>query len=240
MNDDHSNTAADELVRGYLHYRGLTQTVSTFEQELKTEHHSKVQVEKIVEEILSSIEKHDIDSLKKIWTTFNERVFNSLSGEESRLAQQYENDVYRLYLVKCVQKNDKQKCVEFFTKIAPLAVNNPQWNEWFTISYVQNAKDREPFKKYFVKQWQEIFLISLHNFLSITMQSVEKPLLLRMIEAAMQESSSSPTSGRSGSIDEELIDDFAVIAQCSGPMKAASSKPSLKNLFKSITGKRND
>ena len=34
--------------------------------------------------------------------------------------------------------------------------------------------------------------------------------------------------------EEEFVDDFAVIAQCVGPMKVSTSKPSLKTLFKSF------
>ncbi|CAJ0559647.1 unnamed protein product, partial [Mesorhabditis spiculigera] len=144
---DELSTLADELVRGYLTYRGLATTLNAYEQELKTEKQGKIYVERVVEEITQSIEKHDIDSLKKIWSNFNERTFNQLSGEESRIATQHENDAFKLYIVKCIQKNEKQKCVEFFTKMASMTVGNPTWSEWFAIPYMaSDPKDREPFK----------------------------------------------------------------------------------------------
>ncbi|VDL69991.1 unnamed protein product [Nippostrongylus brasiliensis] len=41
--------------------------------------------------------------------------------------------------------------------------------------------------------------------------------------------------GMMNPFEDELMDDFAVIAQCSGTMKMSASKPSLKTFFKNLT-----
>uniref|UniRef100_A0A1I7X9B2 Pentatricopeptide repeat-containing protein n=1 Tax=Heterorhabditis bacteriophora TaxID=37862 RepID=A0A1I7X9B2_HETBA len=53
--------------------------------------------------------------------------------DKARLATQYENDAYRLYLVKCVQWGDLSKCNEFFKIMSATTQNNPAWTEWFSI-----------------------------------------------------------------------------------------------------------
>ena len=46
------------------------------------------------------------------------------------------------------------------------------------LPYLSNPQDRAPFRQYFSKQWQEVFLVSLHNFLSLAFHQIELPAIL--------------------------------------------------------------
>uniref|UniRef100_A0A0N4WJH8 COPI_C domain-containing protein n=1 Tax=Haemonchus placei TaxID=6290 RepID=A0A0N4WJH8_HAEPC len=105
--------------------------------------------------------------------------------ENARLTTVYETDMYRLYLVKCMESKRMDKCNQFFLKCASLTQNNPTWAEWFAFPYHPKPEGCQAYRKYYSHEWREIFVISLHNFVRIAIQSAP----------------------------HELMDDFAVIAQ---------------------------
>ncbi|KHN80004.1 hypothetical protein Tcan_18290 [Toxocara canis] len=83
--------------------------------------------------------------------------------------------------------------------------------------------------------------VSLNNFLAIAFDRLEEPLLVRCVNEVLKgggELSDAEFIRRSQpvSISEDLMDDFAIIAQ--GPAKRNASKSSLRNLLKNFTGKK--
>ncbi|CAI5455318.1 unnamed protein product [Caenorhabditis angaria] len=224
----------DLLIKDYLVSRCYTNTVRVLEQDSSTSKDANFQVGRCVEEMTRAIDSLDVDKLLMLWNNWNTKIFNSLDQENAKLARQYETNSYRLLLVKCVQKEDIVKCNEFFKKMTSHTMNNPEWTEWFAFPYNPHAKDCEPFRKYFVKSWVEIFLMSFHNFLSTSIPTA----LPSSIEKIVEEIARDPEQGDTTNVefDEELIDDFAVIAQCSTTVKRAHSKPTLRNIFKTLTG----
>ncbi|KAK0396831.1 hypothetical protein QR680_001878 [Steinernema hermaphroditum] len=239
----------DSLIKEYLTFRGFSSTLRHLESDLKKEKDLKFKVDKLIEEVVHCVDSHDIEKLKNLWEFFNAKVFNNLSEETSKTAGQFENDVYKLYLTNCVHHKLNGKCTEFFEKMIDFLRANPLWTEWFALPYITDAKECEPFRKYFSKKWQEAFLISLHNFFAISLSVLSMPLLTECVAEVMQAdaSSSTPCEGRpersssrsrmpSGhSLTDDLMDDFAIIAQCSNNARV-ESKSSLKSLLKNIAG----
>ncbi|KAK6043195.1 hypothetical protein COOONC_19299 [Cooperia oncophora] len=214
------STITDTLVREYLLLRGLYNALKAFDQDAKSGKDLKLQVDKFVADALAAVDNLDIDVLKSIWDLWKAKVFNSLSGENARLTTVYETDMYRLFLVKCMENKRMDKCNQFFLKCASLTQNNPTWAEWFAFPYHPKPEGCQAYRKYYSNEWREIFVISLHNFVRIAIQSAPRSHLVQMIELISEEveqgnseRSHAVNYGMLNPFEDELMDDFAVIAQ---------------------------
>ncbi|CAL2049755.1 hypothetical protein CAEBREN_06890 [Caenorhabditis brenneri] len=230
----HAPTSTEEIVKNYLAARSMVTSLKFFDQESSLAKDANYQVDRCIDEMTEAIEKHDVDTLCTMWESWNSRVFHSLDAEGVKQAQNYEASAYRLFLVRCVQKKNIIKCNEFFRRMSSLTLNNPQWTDWFSFPYNHQAKDTEPYRKYFDRTWIEIYYVSLHNFLSTSLATVSPSVIGTIVEGIARD----PHGSDHVDFDEELIDDFAVIAQCSAPVKRGHSKPSLRNLLKSLTSSK--
>lgn len=230
----HVPNSTEEIVRNYLSTRSMVTSLKAFDTECTMSKDANYQVDRCIDEMTEAIEKQDVDTLCSMWESWNARVFHSLDAEGIKHAQGYEASAYRLFLVRCVQKKNIIKCNEFFRRMSSLTLNNPQWTDWFAFPYMHHAKDTEPYRKYFDKTWIEIYYVSLHNFLSTSLATVSPSVIGTVVEAITRD----PVSGEQADTDSDLIDDFAVIAQCSAPVKRGHSKPSLRNLLKSLTSSK--
>ncbi|GMR60965.1 hypothetical protein PMAYCL1PPCAC_31160, partial [Pristionchus mayeri] len=249
-----SEKALEELVTDFLQLRGINDV----SLQLSIASEAKPPKDRIVGELLELVDNLKWAELRAKWETLNEQVLVCLSTEQSALASELEIDLHKLYLIRCISKGEKKKCLAFFTEMSSFIEDNKAWNEWLCLPYVAEPRDLEPFKRYFSKQWREVFALSLHNFFNVILNSRSRSLLTLLAERRGEQTSGaiSPSSSFSegffpegealggelaapmGSIDEELLDEFAVIAQCTGPLKATSSKQSLKTIIKSISTKR--
>ncbi len=114
-------------------------------------------------------------------------------------AKQLENDLFKLYLANCVHNRKSDKAKEFFEHLTPRLHAIEAWREWFgklcqslcffpienclrvqflAMPYLANPQEQPLFRQYFSKPWQETFLISLHNFLSLAFHQMQVPSLL--------------------------------------------------------------
>ncbi|CAI2357056.1 unnamed protein product [Caenorhabditis sp. 36 PRJEB53466] len=230
----HAPNSTEEIVRDYLAARSMVTTLKAYDQECSLAKDANYQVDRCIDEMTEAIDKHDVDTLCAMWESWNARVFHSLDAEGMKQAQGYEASAYRLFLVRCVQRKNIAKCNEFFRKMSSLTLNNPQWTDWFAFPYNHHARDTEPFRKYFDKTWIEIYYVSLHNFLSTSIANVSPSAIGTIVEGIARD----PIGTDHVDFDEDLIDDFAVIAQCSIPVKRGYSKPSLRTLLKSLTSSK--
>ncbi|GMT07267.1 hypothetical protein PENTCL1PPCAC_29441, partial [Pristionchus entomophagus] len=249
-----SEKAVKELVTDFLQLKGLNDVGL----QLTLASDAKPAKDRIVSELLDLVDNLKWAEFRAKWESLNEQIFACLTSDQSALASELEIDLQKLYLIRCISKGEKKRCLAFFTEMSAFIEDNKAWNDWLCLPYVAEPRDLEPFKRYFSKQWREVFALSLHNFFNVILNSRSRSLLSLLAERRTEQNSGaiSPSSSFSegffpegealgselvtamGSLDEELLDEFAVIAQCTGPLKSTSSKQSLKTIIKNISAKR--
>uniref|UniRef100_A0AC34GUG0 Uncharacterized protein n=1 Tax=Panagrolaimus sp. ES5 TaxID=591445 RepID=A0AC34GUG0_9BILA len=220
--------------------QGFNKTASVFEEELRSEVGLQDSVEKLVFQIFQYIEDYCPEKLLELWRFLNERMFATLSESQLKVASDLENTTYKLYLINCIKNDNIPKAHEFFSRIADLTRNNPDWNDWFCLPYIKNPGKEKTFEKYFLPHWQACLIVWLHNFLSAAFANISKSRLTTYIENGKtgRQTSGDVQIVASSAVTFEagLTDDFAVIAQVGTPGSKTSSK-SLKTIFKNIAGK---
>uniref|UniRef100_A0AC35TUR1 LisH domain-containing protein n=1 Tax=Rhabditophanes sp. KR3021 TaxID=114890 RepID=A0AC35TUR1_9BILA len=174
-------STVDELVLNYLRFRGFADTVKSLEAESKNPRDKKYQVNTIMGDIAHSIDKHDFDSLRKILNYFNEKLFSSMVPGNVKLAKEYENELYRLYLINTIKAKKPQKAIEFFEKNIDFIRNNKEWEDWYALPYISDPQERLCFKKYFLKQFHQTLFVSYHNFLSLALDNTQRNVLSNSI-----------------------------------------------------------
>ncbi len=164
---------ADDLVREYLIFRGLAKTASMFEAEKKT---SKLrggfQAAKVIEQLMSYIHSCNLSSLLELWEYLNRNFFLRLDKDLSYTVKKLEQSLKRYYIVHCCASGHMDRVEEFFEALAPDLLRDQEWRHWFALRYLKAPASDPAFELYFSKQWLDVFIVSLHNFLSTIFQSV--------------------------------------------------------------------
>ncbi|KAE8664042.1 putative membrane-associated kinase regulator 6-like [Hibiscus syriacus] len=159
---------AEELVRGYLVFRGFTNTLKSFETELCTDIGKSFQVNKVLDLIFAVyIPKFHAEKLVGLFRFFKQ-CFSSWS-ETTMLEtlSKLECSVLRCYIVNALQSGRKDKVVEFFgINGDDLLVKSSDWTPWFAIPYLKNPSMDPQFRVYFSKEWYEALRLSVRNFFS--------------------------------------------------------------------------
>ncbi|KAI6215530.1 WD repeat-containing protein 91 [Aphelenchoides besseyi] len=232
----------NELIKQYFCSYRFYNTLAGNDREEQYERDFRVQVDRIVSGIVKFMETYDIDSLISIWEFFNTKLFNNMDEYETRMASKLEADIFKLYITNCVQNKQTQKCVYFYEKMSSSMANNKHWTDWYALPYIVNASSQEPYRNYFSKQWHELLLVSLHNFVANRIDKLCKPPLVNpsfMNNETVEDGSSNGHVALRHSLTTSLMDDFTIIAQRS-VVKSTQSKSSLKNVLRSITGRRSE
>lgn len=151
----------DGLIREYLLFRGLPNSLKTFDSELKNDKDKGFRVDKIIEQITHSISVQDLQGLRELWNHLDGHLFSKLehsfaSGKISSktyyhqrffghrglsivfvvAVKKLEHSVLKLYLVTAFTCNKPEKITEFFTKLAQELHSQNEWKEWFCMSVV--------------------------------------------------------------------------------------------------------
>ncbi|XP_071946900.1 WD repeat-containing protein 91-like [Antedon mediterranea] len=169
---------SDEMVKDYLIFRGLTNTLRTFEAELKVDKDKGFRSNRIVDQLFTFINMYDLMGLRSYWDHLDRRLFSRLESTYSSNVKRLQISVLRLYLVNAIQNSKQDKVLEFFDKLSNELQNAIEWKEWFILPFLKNPEQQPSFELYFSKQWQETLTISLQNFLSVIFQSMPLPTLL--------------------------------------------------------------
>lgn len=79
----------DSLLREYMLFRGFSNTLKSFDTELKSDKDKGFRVDKIIDQILAAINTQDLQQLREIWTHLDGHLFSKLeqafvSGKISR------------------------------------------------------------------------------------------------------------------------------------------------------------
>lgn len=68
----------DSLVREYMLFRGFAGSLKSFDTELKTDKDKGFRVDKIIDQIIHSINSHDLQALRDIWNHLDVHLFSKL------------------------------------------------------------------------------------------------------------------------------------------------------------------
>nr|XP_037282564.1 WD repeat-containing protein 91-like isoform X1 [Rhipicephalus microplus] len=221
---------ADDLVRDYLRYRGFFASLKAFDTEIKADKDKGFRPDRVVEHLNTCIESMDLVGLRDTWSHLDSHIFRRLEQSFIPTVRKLEMALLRMYVVTCVTNSRQDKLTEFFDKMALELHFQAEWKEWFALPFLKCVEDNPNFQVYFTRQWQEMMIISLRNFLSVVYQSMALPTLLSYDEDMnrmqfLQEENESLkhqlAAGRSEVCEtadvlvapEEPMDDFYVIAQ---------------------------
>ena len=160
----------DDLLRDYLNYRGLTTTLRTFDNEQSKLPIGSFRADRITEQLTLYIHQFDINNLIDYWTQIEQRLLSMLvlhSHQQNNSLNKIRTNLYRCYLVHAIQSSRTEKIHEFFDRLAKILQQSTDWTkEWFALPFVKNPEENSTFQLYFSKQWNDLFWISLQNFLS--------------------------------------------------------------------------
>ncbi|XP_022902483.2 WD repeat-containing protein 91 [Onthophagus taurus] len=243
----------DELIKEYLLYRGFTATVKAFDNDLKADKEKGFRVDKITDHIVHLINNYDLNSLRDLWAHLDNHMFSKLESNFIPGVKKLENAVLKMYLVNTIVNNKPEKVTEFFSKMTSELQSREEWKEWFVLPYIKNPEENPTFSLYFTKHWQDILLVSLHNFLASVFQYMPTPTLMSFEEDAnkinkLEAKNDSLKKTLALLIDKgpeavapcqvappshDIYDDFYTIAQENNAVE--NQAKSLKNLIRNIS-----
>nr|XP_019528862.2 WD repeat-containing protein 91-like [Aedes albopictus] len=170
----------DGLVREYVLFRGFSNTLKSFDAELKHDKDKSFRVDKIIDQLMQLIQTHDLQGLRDLWSHLNNHLFRNLEHSYTAAVNKLEQSILKFYLVIAYMSNKPDKINEFFTKLASELVSQSEWKEWFFFPFCKSPEEHSAFAVCFTKQWQDTLLISLHNFLSTIYQCMPQPTISKV------------------------------------------------------------
>lgn len=241
---------ADDLVRDYLRYRGFFSSLKAFDSEVKADKDKAFRPDRVVEHLSGCIESMDLVGLRDVWAHLDNHIFRRLEQSFTPTVRKLEMALLRMYAVTCISNGRQDKLTEFFDKMAAELHSQLEWKEWFALPFLKGVEDNPNFQVYFTRQWQDMMIISLRNFLSVVYQSMALPTLLsydedmNRMQFLQEENESLKQQLASGRPDvcettvlagpEEPMDDFYVIAQEAPVSEGRRIFPSLMRTFGNI------
>ncbi|KAI9124232.1 hypothetical protein K1719_005532 [Acacia pycnantha] len=197
---------AEELVREFLIFKGFTNTLQTYETELRTDIGKGFQVDKIMDLIFSVyIPKFQAEKLYGLLSFFKQYLSSSSSeavliGTLSKL----EASILRYYIVHALRVGRSDQVVDFFAmRGRELLERSHDWTPWFAIPYIKNPHLDPEFHIYFSKEWFEAMRLSVGNFFYTNIHS--KALLEEKEEQLIQLRSMEGSNDSSSILREEGI-----------------------------------
>ncbi|KAL1922767.1 uncharacterized protein VTP21DRAFT_9143 [Calcarisporiella thermophila] len=168
----------DDLVKEYLLFRGFVASFRAFSTECRTDKDKGFQADKIVDEFFNFISAGDLTSLLDYWKYLDTRYFSRVEGRFANTVKYFETCLLRCYLVHAVQHKRADKITEFFELLGSELQGDAEWSKWFALPYLANPSSDPAFEVFFTKQWHDVFVLSLHNFLNTIFQNMVLPKLL--------------------------------------------------------------
>ncbi|KAF1880723.1 hypothetical protein Lal_00011782 [Lupinus albus] len=154
---------AEELVREFLMFRGFTNTLQSYDSELRSDIGQSFQLDKILDLIFSlyvpKFQSHNLIALLGFFNNYLSET--TLVSTFSKL----ETSLLRFYVVHALQSNRADKVFDFFeTYGAQLLQKSQDWTHWFAIPHMKNPNLDPEFKIFFTKEWYEALRLSVRNF----------------------------------------------------------------------------
>lgn len=165
-----SFTFIDDLLRDYFQYRNCLSTSRVFDQEISKLPLERYRADEIIEQLTVNIHQFDLTNLIDYWTQIEQRLLSVLGIQSPRVLSVFTKirlNLYRSYLIHAVQSSRMDKITEFYDRLGKILQQSNEWSkEWFALPFIPNPEENITFQIYFSKQWNELFWISLQNFLS--------------------------------------------------------------------------
>ncbi|EFN72477.1 WD repeat-containing protein 91 [Camponotus floridanus] len=231
----------DELVKEYLLFRGFSQTLKAFDNDLKAEKEKGFRVDKIVDQLMQYVYNYDLISLRELWGHLDTRMFCRLESHFTPAIRKLENAVLKMYLVNAAVNGKQDRIQEFFTKMTAELQGHSEWKEWFALPFIKNPEDNPTYSVHFSKQWHDTMLcMPQPTLLTIDedtnklkrLQEENEILRQRLSESVKIENISDVNPG-SAPQHLPIMDDFYIIAQESPLLE---NPKTLRNLIKNIGG----
>ncbi|ESW15503.1 hypothetical protein PHAVU_007G077400 [Phaseolus vulgaris] len=173
---------AEELVREFLVFRGFTNTLESYETELRTDIGKGFEVNKILDLIFSVyVPKFHADKLVALLGFFKHYLSSPSDTLLVSTLSKLEASILRFYVVHAVQCNRNDKVVEFFALYgSELLQRSQDWTLWFAIPYKKNPHLDPEFRAFFSKEWYQALHLSSRNFFSEVFSATRLPALLKV------------------------------------------------------------
>ncbi|KAK7270449.1 hypothetical protein RIF29_23596 [Crotalaria pallida] len=159
---------AEEVVREFLVFRGFTNTLQSYDSELRSDIGQSFHVDKILDLIFSLyIPKFHSHCLISLLRFFNNYLSSSTETSLLSTFSKLEASLLRFYVVHALHSNRSDKALEFFSTYgSDLLQRSQDWTHWFAIPHMKNPHLDPEFRIYFSKEWYEALHLSVRNFFS--------------------------------------------------------------------------
>ncbi|CAF1223468.1 unnamed protein product [Rotaria sordida] len=185
-----SFTFINDIIRDYFQYRNLTSTSRIFDNELLKIPFGQYRADRIIERLTVYIHQFDINNLIDYWTQIEQHLLSTLTIDSQQLINIFTKiriNLYRCYLIHAIKSSKIDKINEFFERLTKFLQQTNEWTkEWFTLPFIKNPEENSIFQIYFSKQWNELFWISLQNFLSLALYNTTRPKICSIEEDKSQ------------------------------------------------------
>ncbi|XP_057736594.1 uncharacterized protein LOC130951867 [Arachis stenosperma] len=173
---------AEELVREFLVFRGFTNTLQSYDSELRTDLGKGFHVDKILDLIFSLyVPKFQADRLVALLSFFKHYLSSSSETALLSTLSKIQTSLLRFYVVHALQANRRDRVIDFFAVHgSDLLQRSQDWTRWFAIPYVKNPNQDPEFRVYFSKEWYEALHLSVRNFFSEIFNGTRLPALLKI------------------------------------------------------------
>ena len=99
----------EDLIKDYLYFRGYSGTLKALESDQRNCRDKFFQPAKIIREIQTLIDTHDLSGLRDYWSFLDKQFFSRLERDHLELIRKIETGVLRLYLVSAIREGKKER-----------------------------------------------------------------------------------------------------------------------------------
>ncbi|CAF1103382.1 unnamed protein product [Rotaria sp. Silwood1] len=181
-----SFTFINDIIRDYFQYRNLISTSRIFDNELSKLSLEQYRADHIIKQLTFYIYQFDINNLIDYWTQIEQQLLSTLTINIEQIMNIFIKiriNLYRCYLIHAIKLSKIDKINEFFERLIKFLQQTNEWTkEWFILPYINNPDNNSLFQIYFSKQWNELFWISLQNFLSLALYNMTQPKICSIEE----------------------------------------------------------
>ncbi|MDP2436752.1 MAG: hypothetical protein Q8P67_13465, partial [archaeon] len=180
---------ADNLVREYLLFNGMTSTLNAMEKERRGDNRAvSFRARKIVTQLLGFAQSFDFRAMLELWNFLERHFFVKIDPSFLPTIQKLFTSLQRFYLINAINTGAPEKAREFLEVNIGNFRGRPEWERWFMLPFLEKPQTDPSFEMYFAKDWSDAFSLSLGNFLNTLFTHLPLPKMLNFtIERKMRQ-----------------------------------------------------